>query len=711
MSNFKKYLASLERCREIARLEHQFVTHAFRGCDKVVERLEQAYATVVKRFPKEGNAGASASLAQLQDTLKSSYTTMRAARLINLQAKVEQNDYFNVMLFGRTMSGKSTLREALTGGDGSTIGKGAQRTTLDVKHYEWNELRVVDTPGFGAVEGEDDTKKARETLERVDLVLFLLNSDSIQECAFNELKYIAERNTPLIFVLNMKKNLESEGNRRRALRSPEKVIYKPDEIQGHEERLRFLAGEAGLNPSQVRVIPIHAQAAFLGTQASGLESEELRELGRLDQLLGTICQDVEANGPIRRIQSFLDSALLHVVQQLALFTAQRDRLEKLKPECESGAERIATWRRQLSTSAPKKGRASVDAIYKELEDSIPDFVDANAESSDVADLWKVHVNRLNVQKKIEAAAQSLAMEVREGLQSFSDEMHEGLEFSASLESSPDVGSFDEWDYKRINGWTSAIVGGLGTIAFAMSWNPIGWAAAGISFAFSFFGYLSDSRSSKLSAAKRKMEERLRESVEETKKGCRKALSAWIQSDLLDGMVGFSERRLNSILEGIREFENALEEAQYQIDEVQTDINLRLLQRVATVISGRNNSLPPARRLVRTPGYASYLLTTERFRDIELLRRMGAVLNERIEVIQENSKQDVLMYLFRGLVQYVEVKSIKEAVLYAPAANIGKITGNRGRRIRLAAALTACQLKIQAIKGDKHAGLPLQSTKG
>lgn len=702
MSNFNKYLASLERCREIARLEHLFVTHAFKGCDEAVKTLERAYAAIIKRTQQVGDAEARESLTQLRDTLKSSYAAMRAARLVNLQAKVEQHDYFNVMLFGRTMSGKSTLREALTGGDGSTIGRGAQRTTLDVKHYEWNELRVVDTPGFGAVEGEEDTKKARETLERVDLVLFLLNSDSIQECTFNELKYIAERNTPLIFVLNMKKNLENEGNRRRALKAPEKVIYKPDDIHGHEERLRFLAGEAGLNPSLVRIIPIHAQAAFLCTQAEGFESEELRELGRLDHLLSAICQDVETNGPVRRIQSFLDSALLHVAQQLALFTAQRDRLEKLKPECESGTERISIWRRQLATSAPRKARASVDAIYKELEDSIPDFVDANVERSNVAERWRTHINQLKVHKRIEAEAQALATEVKEGLRSFSDEMHESLNFSASIEAPPEVKGFDEWDYKRINGWSSAIIGGLGTIAFAMSWNPVGWVAVGLSIAFSIFSSFSDSRSSKLGTAKLKMEERLRESVEETKRDCRKSLSAWIQSDLLDGSVGAAERRLTIITEGIQEFERVLEEAKHQIDEVQADINLRLLQRVATVISGRNNSLPPARRLVRTPGFASYLLTTQRFRDVELLKRMGSVLNERIEVIQETSKQDVLMHLFRGLVQHVEVLGAKEAVLHAPAANIGRITGTRGRRIRLAAALTACKLRTQVIKGATHA---------
>lgn len=695
MSTFNNYLASLERCREIARLEHQFVTYAFKGCDEVVKKLERTYASIIKRVSEEAGTEAHASLMQLRDTLTSSYVAMRKARSVNLEAKAEQHDYFNVMLFGRTMSGKSTLREALTGGDGSTIGKGAQRTTLDVKHYEWNRLRVVDTPGFGAVEGEEDTKKARETLERIDLVLFLLTSDSIQECTFNELKFIAERNTPLIFVLNMKKNLESEGNRRRALRSPEKFIYKLDEIQGHEDRLRFLAREAGLNPSQVRVIPIHAQAAFLFTQAEGGESEKLRELGRLDNLLNAICQDVETNGPVRRIQSFLDSALLHIVQQLAICTGQRDQLEKLKPECESGAERIATWRKQLSVSAPKKVRALVDLIYKDLEDSIPDFVESNVERSNVAKHWNEHVQKRQVQLRIEAAAQALAKEVKEGLQSLSDEMHDSLSFSASFGTAEDMQAFDEWDYKRISGWSSAIVGGLSAIAFYMSWNPIGWVAAGLSAAFSLFSAFSDSRSSKLSAARRKMEEQLREGVEETKKACRDSLASWIRAELLDGEVAVAEQRLNAISKGIREFECALEDAQHQIDEMQKEINLRLLQRIATVLTGKNNSLPQPRRLVRTPGYASYLLTAERFRDVELLKRMRSVLNERIEVIQDTSKKDVLLHLFRGLVQHVEVRSAKEVVLHAPAANIGKITGSRGRRIRLAAALTACELKIKS----------------
>jgi predicted GTPase len=136
------------------------------------------------------------------------------------------------------MAGKSTVREAITRGDGQTIGKGAQRTTRDVQEYEWNNLRIIDTPGFGAYNGQEDTQVAHEILEQSDVVLFMLNSDSIQESTFVELEHVHKLNKPLIFVLNMKKDLENEGNRRRALKNPEKYIFKEDEIQGHTERLK-----------------------------------------------------------------------------------------------------------------------------------------------------------------------------------------------------------------------------------------------------------------------------------------------------------------------------------------------------------------------------------------------------------------------------------------------------------------------------------------
>ena len=74
----------------------------------------------------------------------------------DLQNLRENLSQFSITLFGRTMAGKSTLMEILTEGDGSSIGKGSQRTTRDVRKYTWNGLEITDVPGIGAFEGEDD---------------------------------------------------------------------------------------------------------------------------------------------------------------------------------------------------------------------------------------------------------------------------------------------------------------------------------------------------------------------------------------------------------------------------------------------------------------------------------------------------------------------------------------------------------------------------
>ena len=42
---------------------------------------------------------------------------------------------FSIVVYGRTEAGKSTLMETLIHGDGSSIGRGGQRTTRDVREY------------------------------------------------------------------------------------------------------------------------------------------------------------------------------------------------------------------------------------------------------------------------------------------------------------------------------------------------------------------------------------------------------------------------------------------------------------------------------------------------------------------------------------------------------------------------------------------------
>ena len=74
-----------------------------------------------------------------------------------VERKAKKLDTFNLTLFGRTMSGKSTLMEILTKGDGKSIGIGAQRTTRDVRSYEWQGLTCNGMfPGVAAFDGDGD---------------------------------------------------------------------------------------------------------------------------------------------------------------------------------------------------------------------------------------------------------------------------------------------------------------------------------------------------------------------------------------------------------------------------------------------------------------------------------------------------------------------------------------------------------------------------
>ena len=83
---------------------------------------------------------------------------------------------FNITLFGRTMSGKSTLMEVLANGEGKSIGRGAQRTTQDVRERHWNGMKVTGVPGAAAFGGNVDEDAAYGAANQAGLILFLITS-------------------------------------------------------------------------------------------------------------------------------------------------------------------------------------------------------------------------------------------------------------------------------------------------------------------------------------------------------------------------------------------------------------------------------------------------------------------------------------------------------------------------------------------------------
>ena len=150
------YHDALDECARVASEEFGVAIRAIQGAEEIGGRLKLDVGAAAQRAPADGTAveDARAKLQQIDARLGTTLATSLRKTSAALDAKQRVLNRFTVTLFGRTMAGKSTIREALTGGDGASIGKGAQRTTRDVCEYTWNSLRIIDTPGIGVYEGE-----------------------------------------------------------------------------------------------------------------------------------------------------------------------------------------------------------------------------------------------------------------------------------------------------------------------------------------------------------------------------------------------------------------------------------------------------------------------------------------------------------------------------------------------------------------------------
>ncbi len=203
------YHRALDECARVAREEFGVANQAFHDAEEIGMRLKMAVRSVARRAPADGAAveDARTRLQELETKLEKTLSNSLRKAGFALHAKQSALNRFTVTLFGRTMAGKSTIREALTCGDGATIGKGAQRTTRDVREYTWNSLRIIDTPGIGAYEGDEDRAQALSVIDETDVVLFLVSSDGIQEESFKGMQELRQQNKPLLFVLNVKRDL------------------------------------------------------------------------------------------------------------------------------------------------------------------------------------------------------------------------------------------------------------------------------------------------------------------------------------------------------------------------------------------------------------------------------------------------------------------------------------------------------------------------
>ncbi len=152
-----EFRAALEECAKTARQAYQRTVEYAKQAESILLQLNNDINATIFHLLRNQDAEQFEFARVLKDIVSEVKQLSQEGiedLVSSLNTKRNNLEDFTIALFGRTKAGKSTIREALTRGDGDTIGKGSQRTTRDVREYRWQGLRLLDTPGIEAYQGE-----------------------------------------------------------------------------------------------------------------------------------------------------------------------------------------------------------------------------------------------------------------------------------------------------------------------------------------------------------------------------------------------------------------------------------------------------------------------------------------------------------------------------------------------------------------------------
>lgn len=710
MDNFekrqqKKYKTALQHCATVAHEESEHAQKALAEAETLIRELRRGMKAVRVDAPEGSTVqNAQTALADLNQRLDRIVTEQLAFTSASLATKKARLEKFTVTLFGRTMSGKSTIREALTHGDGGTIGKGNQRTTRDIREYEWNDLRLIDTPGIGAYEGKADSEIAKSVIDESDVLLFLVSSDSIQESSFHAMQALRDQNKPIIFVLNVKYDLKKPVYLRRFLRSSYSIMGK-EAVGGHKSRICKLASDE-LGISDITIIQIHAQAAFLATRSEyAAQSAALHRASGVDDLLEELTDEVLKRGPVRRLQTLLDGTIIQLMdlqesllQEARIICNNAELLEKKFVE-------LDTWLSGYIDGVDKRIERRISGMWEPLRSSVSAFIDENIEREDIERRWASRVRLEKIDENVDEFQKALCEEVRQHLEEFNRQTSIEYELLGKI-NVEGPRQYNPSNSRRNLRRLSTAAGVAASIAVAAAWlgaanfwNPVGWVAGALSAVAFGASWFLDDREKKLQLQKGKAAKQLRDNIGSEKLRLERELKTWFDKEIRGKLVGSIRQETPTLYNGMFEISQELETAASSCAKLQADLNRWLLLRCGQLVGEQVAKDAVSAWIARDPGTQTKCIGTA---SSSFCRRVGKALGERVEVQKPGSIQEMIAEALRP----VEVDPMKisfdqdGAIVRLSRNQQSRAKGRDGTNLRLAESLLKTPIRLREDKGAR-----------
>ncbi|MCC7172149.1 MAG: 50S ribosome-binding GTPase, partial [Planctomycetes bacterium] len=603
-----------------------------------------------------------------------------------LEEQRRRLDRFSVTLFGRTMAGKSTLMEILTRGDGRSIGTGAQRTTRDVRAYEWNGLEVTDVPGVAAFEGAQDEELAFKAASRADLVLFLITDDAPQPVEAECLARVRRLGKPVLGICNVKVAVDDEDDLLLFLRSPDKPFAEarlaPLLQQFHAFADRHVPGK------RVPFAATHLRSRYLAEHAEyARHSERLRAASRFDRVESWVVREVVGRGTFMRVKSFIDSAgvpMMDLADALLEFSAENSSSGRVLID---KSRQFREWSRGFRRHGDERITTLVSEEMESLRDEVPAFAEIHYEDGSAGENWVRVVESAGINRKVERLQTELLADCTKALSEVARELKTELALVASLSGDRRITMDSIVNAKKAWNWSVFGVGtGLGLAALILGSGPLGWAAGAVGVVGWLVSLLFDDRETKATRAREKLTNRLLRDIDSMEEHLREKLGDWFHRDLMDEQVNVFLGDLSAVTNGLFGLADAQRTLAWALND-RYKVLWRTLVGEALSRLGTENLSNAVVDVARVPGLATMLLI-EPTATIPAQTRAGLeqLLGEQVWLVLDTGSH--FSILSQAIGRECDRNSIaierKIRVAHVPLDDLGPI----GRaRVRLAQQLT------------------------
>ena len=427
------------------------------------EAIRQARSTMTQvasaRGRMRGEGQPEDLIDQLENLIAGLEDQLRTIEVI-LNHKGDEPSSYNITLFGRTGAGKSTLMEILTNGEGKTIGEGGQRTTRDVRSYEWKGLKITDVPGVAGFDGEEDAETAHEAAREADLIIFLITDDAPQGAEAEHLARLRKTGHPIIGVCNVKRNLNGETAERLFIRDSNRLF---DPVRLEEIRRQFDDMAAIFNPDRdLPLVCTHLLARFKANRMPhGEPARELREASRFWELEDAVAAEIAENGTYLRTRSYTDMATEASLEASELMLRSASVMDQLHGRLESRTAELKEWRKTFRRGAERTLDELVGSTTGRLRSDMVSFAERHwRQDKEIEALWNRKVEEASINQRLQAGLEELLAEMQDHLKEIETDINTELRLLARINTSFSGEGIGSPNLRRWTRWATTAIGAV-----------------------------------------------------------------------------------------------------------------------------------------------------------------------------------------------------------------------------------------------------------